>query len=137
MTRPFFETAFASSVDAMVPALEGALIALVKEGWIDGKDTFYAHLCLEEALVNAIVHGNGGDAARKVRLLLSEEDGCCVIRVCDEGHGFRVDDVKPPDRETHGGRGICLIRYCMDDVRYDPASHCLVMRMRRRFSCKE
>jgi len=116
----------------MGPALEGALSALRKHGWVDDSQLFYAHLCLEEALVNAITHGNHCDPKRKVRLEMAEEEGACVIRVWDEGRGFSVTEVPPPDCESEGGRGLCLIEYCMDDVYYDEREHCLVMRMGRK-----
>ncbi len=135
VNEPFFESEFPSSMEAMAEPLEGALSALRERGWVKENSAFYAHLCLEEALVNAIIHGNESDVSRKVRLALSEEGPHCVIRVWDEGRGFCVDQIKMPDVETQGGRGVCLIKYCMDEVEYNKTDRCLVMKLPRNGKC--
>ena len=123
-------------MDAVGDTLKSALAALVERGWVDAGQTFYAHLCLEEALVNAITHGNKCDEHLKVRIELSEEGEFCLIRVYDQGPGFCPQNVKMPELEQPSGRGVCLIRYCMADVSYNPAEKCLNMKMRRNALCK-
>lgn len=131
MSKPIFESEFPSTVEAMGPTLSCALQTLARRGWVDESQEFYAHLCLEEALVNAITHGNRGESYRRVRLRIAEENDHCIIRVFDEGQGFRVEDVRLAETDQHGGRGICLIKYCMEEVYYDRQENCLVMKMRR------
>jgi hypothetical protein len=122
-----------STMDAVGDTIASALDVLRKKDWIAEAGEFNARLCLEEALVNAVTHGNKSNADLTVRIEMEEEaeSGCCVIRVQDQGNGFRADDVTLPDCDQADGRGICLIRYFMDDVTYDPATHSLVMKMRR------
>ena len=132
----FFEEAFPSSLDAMGGAIDHALAALREGDWIEEEDAFYARLCLEEALVNAIVHGNRSDAECSVRIEMHDEGECCRIRVLDEGSGFDVEDIRLPDCRQVNGRGICLIRYCMEKVTYEAAENCLEMTMRRKSLCK-
>ena len=90
---------------------------------------------LEEALVNAITHGNRGDCGLDVRLTMTEDGEYCLIRVYDRGCGFCPDDITVPDPDKTDGRGICLIRHCMDEVVYDGVEHCLEMKMRRKAMC--
>ena len=136
VAKPFFVNEFVSTMDAMGETLKSALKALVERGWVDPKQTFYAQLCLEEALVNAVEHGNRRDAAKTVRIELSEEGECCLIRVYDQGSGFVPADIHLPELEQVNGRGICLIRYCMENVNYDNDKKCLEMRMRRNALCQ-
>ena len=136
MAKPFFVTEFSSSMDAVGDSLKRALKALVERGWVDPNQTFYAQLCLEEALVNAVDHGNRRDAAKKVRLEITEVGDTCLIRVYDQGPGFEPTGIHLPELEQMNGRGICLIRYCMEDVVYDNEKKCLEMRMKRNSVCK-
>lgn len=71
-------------------------------------------LSLTEAVVNAIVHGNQADSAKKVSITLKKQRTALSICVCDEGKGFNpetVPDPTTPDRvAVCGGRGIHLMR---------------------------
>ncbi|MBN2311733.1 MAG: ATP-binding protein [Candidatus Hydrogenedentes bacterium] len=135
-TQAFFQREFASALDEVGGTLQDALAALRERDWIDAGQEFYARLCLEEALVNAVTHGNDSDPSRSVRIEMAEDGDVCVIRVFDEGEGFSPADVRPPDTEQMDGRGICLIRYCMEQVEYDASEHCLIMKMRRNALCQ-
>jgi len=136
VTKPFFSSELHSTMDALGDTLKSALDALVERGWIEADHTFYAQLCLEEALVNAITHGNQCDECLKVRIEMVEEGDFCLIRVYDEGCGFSPEDIKMPQLEQLNGRGVCLIRYCMEEVSYNHEKKCLEMKMRRNALCK-
>jgi len=134
--RCFFSEEFPSSLEAIGEVLPRAVAALRDGDWVESDQEFYARLCLEEALVNAMTHGNKGDCGLDVRLTMTEDGGYCLIRVYDSGCGFCPDGIKTPEPEQPDGRGICLIRHCMDDVTYSAAEHCLEMRMRRKALCR-
>lgn len=131
---PFFTEQFPSRFEAMSAALDRAVLALRSRGWLSPRDEPCARLCLEEALVNAIRHGNKCDEQSQVRLELDESADTCTIRVYDEGEGFLPEQVELPGGDQLGGRGICLMRHYMDDVRYDRDAHCLAMSLRRKGS---
>ena len=95
-------------------------------------DIFSIKLALEEALVNAIKHGNRGEASRQVRIEMADEGDRCRIRVWDEGQGFCCDHIQVPDCSQKGGRGLCLIKHYMDDVSFDLARNCFQMTFRRK-----
>jgi len=132
VTKPFFVEQFGSTMDAVGRVLQAALRSLIEHGWVEPEQKFYAQLCLEEALVNAVDHGNECDPSKVVRIEMTEEGDTCVIRVYDEGRGFSPNDIHLPQLETMNGRGICLIRYCMEKVTYDSERKCLEMRMHRK-----
>jgi serine/threonine-protein kinase RsbW len=132
MGNRFFEIEIPSTLDHLGEAQQCALAALLEHDWINTDQTFYAQLCLEEALVNAITHGNKSDKQRKVRIEMEEDGDLCSIRVFDEGTGFTAETVDLPATDKLNGRGVCLIRYCMKDVTYNQEGKFLEMTMRRK-----
>ena len=77
-------------------------------------------LAVHEAMINAIVHGNHRDEARRVSVVLSLLPTAVEIRVRDEGEGF--DPARVPDPCAaenvcrNSGRGLMLMRMLMDEV---------------------
>ena len=86
------------------------------------KDIFGMRLALEEALVNAIKHGNGMDPNKQVHVTCRVDDQEARIKIGDEGPGFNPNDVPDPTAEENlekpGGRGIMLMRAFMSEVTY-------------------
>lgn len=136
MQHRFFTKEFASTTAAVGEALTEALHCLHERGWCTDEDNFCVRLCIEEALVNAVVHGNRGEPDKRVHIELFEEGDCCRIRVRDEGDGFDPESVSMPGFDEMGGRGVCLIKHYMDHVHFNCDDHCLEMVFRRgSFSC--
>ncbi|MFM6975631.1 MAG: ATP-binding protein [Sphingobacteriaceae bacterium] len=84
-------------------------------------EEIYANVltCLNEACVNAILHGNKENEALKVYINLEVLDGKkLVFTVTDEGAGFDVETVPDPttedNREKPAGRGVYIIRKLAD-----------------------
>ncbi len=78
-------------------------------------------VALTEALANAIVKGNGEDAAKHVEVVACLDDGALVVEVRDEGAGFDLEaSTNGPDDENflerEDGRGLYLMRQLMDRV---------------------
>ncbi len=88
-----------------------------------GKDAQFAvKLALEEALSNAVKHGNQCDPEKPVTVRYAVTPEKAVIIIRDEGCGFIPEDIPDPttpDRLPHpNGRGIMLMRAYMDEVAY-------------------
>lgn len=77
---------------------------------------------VREAVVNAVVHGNGNNAAKRVCISLESTSAGLTIAVGDEGPGFDPaglpDPVAPENLLKKSGRGIFLIRAFMDEVEF-------------------
>ncbi len=91
-------------------------------------------LGLQEALVNAVRHGNGGDPAKCLRIRRIETPRWLIWQVQDEGPGVpleaRVSQL-PRNLEAEAGRGLFLIHHCFDDVRWSPRGNRLQLAVKR------
>ena len=81
-------------------------------------------LAVQEALVNAVVHGCKNDPSKQVRCRLQSDPlGRIVITVTDPGPGFSPDLLSDPKRQENiyadHGRGVYLIRQLMDEVSFE------------------
>ena len=77
-------------------------------------------LAVRESVANAVLHGNRCDMSKKVFLQAELTDDGLMICVKDEGEGFDPDSLPDPllpDNLLHeSGRGLFLVKTCMDDV---------------------
>ena len=84
---------------------------------------FAIRLALEEALSNAIKHGNGLDPDKTVTVKFCVEPEKVELIITDQGEGFDPGAVPDPTTNDHiekpSGRGIALIRAYMDEVAYN------------------
>lgn len=132
MLKTLFIKSFPSTTEAVGKTVNEALEVLSAHKFcLTDSASFSLRLCLEEALVNAMVHGNGNQAARNVNLEIESEGDRCHVSVTDEGKGFDPQNVEMPDCNQLGGRGVCLIKHFMDEVRYNRAKQRLEMTFRR------
>ena len=128
--------------DHMIPSQAGAgrrvldevLDELKSHGWGE-HDIFGIHLAMEEALVNAITHGNRLDEDKQVRISCRMSPELVRIEITDEGEGFdpaAVPNPTDPGRlEAPGGRGVLLMRSFMSRVEYNAPGNRVVMEKQR------
>lgn len=91
-------------------------------------------IALYEALSNAVVHGNRGDASKKVRVRAELDYDAVAFSVSDEGEGFVIEDVGGKDAHAGGGRGIYLMNQFMDEVRFNAQGNEVTLIKRRKGS---
>src|SRR5947199_135963 len=94
-------------------------------------EIFAIKLALEEALVNAIKHGNQMDRSKKVHVSYRIRPDRFEIQITDEGPGFDPEDVPDPtafeNLERPCGRGLLLMRHYMTDVRHNARGNSVTM----------
>jgi serine/threonine-protein kinase RsbW len=99
------------------------------------RDVFAVRLGLEEALVNAIRHGNRGDPGKRVRVRYRVTAEEVRAEVEDEGRGFDPGAVADPLDEAElarpCGRGLLLMRHYLDGVFYNEAGNAVTLHKRR------
>lgn len=103
----------------------------LKRNHFEDCEIFSIKLALEEALVNAIKHGNQMDRSKKVRIHYRVSGERFDVRIEDEGHGFNPADVPDPladeNLERPCGRGLLLMRHYMTEVSFHPPGNRLIM----------
>jgi len=97
-----------------------------------GKDEVFAiRLCLDEAVSNAIHHGNQDDPTKTVSIDYSIDDRAARIDIIDQGCGFCPDNLPDPTLQENltspSGRGVMLIESYMSEVRYNQTGNCISM----------
>lgn len=105
------------------------IVAQMTELGFEEKDIFSVRLGLEEAIVNAIRHGNRFDPNKKVELRYTVAEECVVFEIEDEGDGFNPDELPDPldpeNLERPSGRGVYLMHCYMSSVEYNEKGNCV------------
>lgn len=99
------------------------IVAKVAEAGYDENASFAVRLALDEALSNAVRHGNCGDPNKRVIVEYCIDDSAVEIAITDEGCGFRPQEVADPTLDENldrpDGRGIMLMKAYMSEVHYN------------------
>lgn len=87
------------------------------------KDVFGIHMSMEEAILNAIRHGNQCSADKKVHVLIEISADRFYAKITDEGGGFDPSKVPDPTLEENlgrtSGRGVVLMKNFVDEIAYN------------------
>lgn len=79
-------------------------------------------MAVREAMINAVMHGNGYSPDKRVKLSFEQSGDNLVITIRDEGQGLDPeqipDPLAPENLMKQSGRGIFLMRAFMDDVKF-------------------
>jgi serine/threonine-protein kinase RsbW len=114
--------AIASTPLAIVEVCEWILPKLKAHNFSQ-EDIFAIHLALEEALINAVKHGNKMDPNKEVKVEYSLSSDKVEISMTDEGNGFDPEAVPDPRLGSNlyksEGRGLLLMQSYMDVVEYN------------------
>ena len=107
---------------------QSRVLDVVRRCGYDNAALFAVRVAVEEALANAVQHGNGNDPDKTVKLGFAVDPSSVVIDVHDEGQGFNPEAVPDPTRAENvdipSGRGIMLMRSYMSSVEFHaPGNH--------------
>ncbi len=110
-------------IDSSLDLIGLVLVISEKIGQMIGLDEdhrFHLNLAVDEAVTNAIKHGNAFDAAKNVSVHFIFDDEQIEVAVLDEGKCFDTDKIPDPTQPEGllraNGRGIFLIKTFMDEV---------------------
>lgn len=121
-----------SEIPVVVDAVVGEL---VPRGYFK-REILAARIGLEEALVNAVKHGNREDPAKCVRLGYQVTAEELVAEVVDEGPGFcpelLPDPFLPENLHRPCGRGVFLMRAYMTWVHFNTKGNGVTLSKRHR-----
>jgi len=138
-------------------ATDAFALRLTSADW-DKEETFVLQLAFNEALINAIAHGNLGvvkkskdddlsklaqteqkanPTDKKVYVTLEIEKDSIIVKIRDEGKGFKHQDGDVPDpTDTKGlmrtsGRGLLIMGTAFDSVVYNDKGNEVTMTKRK------
>ena len=110
--------------------VDGVLRQLEAENWFP-HEIFGIHLAMEEAMVNAIKHGNRFDDDKSVQVVVKLSADRFYLQISDQGSGFRMEEIpdctKDENLEKSSGRGIMLMRNFMNRVEYNSSGNSVIM----------
>ncbi len=119
-----------SNVTTMINWLEKNLFEKIKD---KGKVSTFS-LVIQEAIINAIVHGNKKNKEKNVTLSYSILDSDVHVKIQDEGAGIPKSNktkanIKAEDLLKESGRGIILMKHFCKDVIFNKTSIELIMEL--------
>ncbi|MGN8068037.1 ATP-binding protein [Mucilaginibacter sp. SG564] len=104
------------------------LIEEIADKYHVAEDTFANMMtCLNEATINAIIHGNKLDETKKVIINAEVEPKRIIWTVTDEGPGFDyvnlADPTSPENLENLTGRGVFIIKHLADQCIFNASGN--------------
>ena len=120
-----------STRDAIEEFQEKFVAFLLEYGW--HKEAIFAvRLTVEEALANAMKHGNEDDPEKKIVISWSLDGMILDIAVVDEGDGYEPEAVPDPTRKENltltSGRGLALMRAFVSHIKVIPPGNRVELR---------
>lgn len=114
-------------------AMHQVLGALERLGY-DKPAIFAIRLAIEEAMTNALRHGNREDPALRITMTCDIGPSEAVIDIEDEGEGYDPASVPDPTANENldipSGRGLMLMRSFMAEVKIHPPGNRVTLRYR-------
>lgn len=108
-----------SRIDSIYPVEQAILNEAALAGFNEDA-CFSLRLAIDEAVVNAIIHGNGQQETKQIHITAAFDESKVAITVRDEGEGFDqsrlADPRQDPDLHKTHGRGVFLIRQFTSEV---------------------
>jgi len=105
------------------------LISILKEFNLSEKYFNKIFLCLTEAVLNSIKHGNKDDQNKEVLIRVNCYGKEINVQVEDEGDGFdfsKIEDpTKKPNIKNESGRGIFIIKNLSNKLEYNEKGNCI------------
>jgi serine/threonine-protein kinase RsbW len=131
----YLRTIVIDSDTAQGQRIQSDIVALAQSCEYTEPELFAIRLAVEEALVNAIKHGNGSDPTKKVHIEYEIGPDEVRIRIEDEGPGFDPatvpDPTDPEYLERPCGRGLMLMRHYMSFVQFSERGNAVEMLKRK------
>jgi serine/threonine-protein kinase RsbW len=98
-------------------------------------------MAVREGMINAVLHGNTYDPAKRVDLTFEQTGPELIVTITDEGKGFVPEEVPnplaPENLLKDSGRGIFLMRTFMDEVRFRKLNSGTEITLIKRLQSKE
>lgn len=112
-------------------AVRDRILACAMKAGFDESSRFGIQLAFDEAIANAIVHGNERRANAVIRITYRISPQAIQLSIADEGNGFDPSSVPDPTEdenlEVPAGRGLFLMQAYMTHVEYNQEGNVVTM----------
>jgi len=135
MAQPYSQTWTIPSTNAAAAEVQQAIVHAIEQQGYHREAIFAVRLALDEALVNAVKHGNQHDPDKTVHVEFSIDQDRMVIQIEDQGPGFEPEDLPDPTAAENlsrpNGRGVMLMRAYMTEVDFNERGNRVILTKRR------
>jgi len=118
--------------------IEGISQSITKGMGFDEDRTYWIGMAIREGVINAMLHGNRMDAAKRVRVHFGLRADSLQVIIQDQGVGFDPallpDPLDPANLLKPSGRGLFCIKSFMDDVSFHRMPGGMEIRMLKRLA---
>lgn len=133
--NPFLERTIHIEIPSQLRFIKGIAHNIIADARLMGYDEHELRdkipVTVDEAVTNAIKHGNKFQEEKRVTIEVSINTDRIKMVVADEGDGFDVNAVPDPTDPMNflkpSGRGILFMTIGMDDVRYNEKGNMLTL----------
>ena len=125
-----FEAQISSNFEAGQEITERIMTSVGSAGF-HSREQFGIRLAVDEAVTNAIKHGNQFHPKKTVRVDFRLDQRGVRIEIEDQGMGFRLEEVPDPtadeNLERPSGRGLMLMREFMTRIEFNAKGNRVVL----------
>lgn len=116
--------------------VESFLTDILDEYGLEQKFFNNSYLCISEAVVNSIKHGNKYDQNKTISIVVNCDENELNVLIEDEGNGFDLNEISDPTCEKNlkneSGRGIFIIKALTNRIEYNEIGN----RIQFKINCK-
>jgi len=120
---------------AEAPPVQKQIVSELEKRDYPSEAIFAVRLAMDEALSNAIRHGNNSDPQKTVTVSYTCSDEKITISIEDQGPGFVPEKLPDPTAEENlerpHGRGVMLMNAYMTEVAYAHEGRQVILTKRR------
>lgn len=131
MAQPLTKSWTIPSTNAEAAQVQQQIVDAIEQQGYKREAVFAVRLALDEALVNAVKHGNQNDPTKTVYIEFVIDQDHMVIQIEDQGEGFIPEELPDPTAEENlsrpNGRGVMLMRAYMTDVRFNARGNRVIL----------
>ena len=138
MAEPTSKSWTIPNTNADAARVQAEVVEAIQQHGYKREAVFAVRLALDEALVNAVKHGNQNDPAKTILIDFEINDQRLIVQVEDQGTGFAPEDLPDPTAEENlsrpNGRGVMLMRAYMTEVDFNDQGNRVILT--KRHDCK-
>ncbi len=116
--------------------VENFIACIFNDCNLDQKFFNKIYLCVSEAVLNSIKHGNKNDKEKNISIQIDCDVEQLKIQIEDEGEGFDISKIKDPTNKANlkneAGRGIFIIKTLSEKIEYNERGN----RVQFKIDCK-